>query len=177
MDKAVSTLDRAVQSDEQAIRALYRQAMDGWNQGSGVAFAAAWAEDGHLIGFDGTHFTGRAQIAQYHEPLLQTYLKGTRLVGTVTDVEFPAPDVAVPHARGGTIMPGQSRPTPERDSIQTLVAVRRDDGWQLLAFQNTRVRPIGRDAAGTLLWLVSDWLWKVLVKGRADREGGRNGQA
>jgi hypothetical protein len=32
---------------------------------------------------------------------------------------------------------------------------------QLAAFQNTRVRPIGRDMAGMLNWLFSDWLWKV----------------
>jgi uncharacterized protein (TIGR02246 family) len=138
--------------------------MEGWNQGSGAAFASTWAEDGHLIGFDGTHFTSRAHIAEFHDPLLKTYLKGTRLVGTVTDVEFPAPDVAVFHALGGTIIAGATEPTPERDSIQTMVAVRRDREWQLLAFQNTRVRPMGRDTIGTMLWLVFDWLWKTVAK-------------
>ncbi len=167
MNKTASLLDQAARTDEAAIHALYQRAMDGWNQGSGAAFAAAWAEDGQLIGFDGTHFKSRAEIAQFHEPLLQTYLQGTRLVGEVTDVEFPAPDVAVLHARGGTIMRGATRPTPERDSVQTLVAVRRDGAWELLAFQNTRLRPIGRDTAGTLLWLVSDWLWRVFVAGKA----------
>jgi uncharacterized protein (TIGR02246 family) len=171
MNKTVRILDAAPHTDEAAIYALYQRAMDGWNRGSGAAFAAAWVENGHLIGFDGTHFTSRAQIAQYHEPLFQTYLKGTRLVGQVTNVEFPAPGVALIHARGGTIMAGASTPTPERDSIQTLVAVWREGEWQLLAFQNTRVRPIGRDVAGSLLWLVSDWLWKVLVKGKV-RSGG-----
>jgi hypothetical protein len=38
--------------------------------------------------------------------------------------------------------------------------VRREDRWQLVAFQNTRVRPIGQNVSGTLLWLVSDWFWK-----------------
>jgi hypothetical protein len=104
--------------------------------------------------------------ARFHESLLQTYLEGTRLIGKVTDVRFPAPDVAVLHPHGGTILRGASTPAPERDSIQTLVAVRRDGEWQLLAFQNTRVRPIGRDAVGTLIWLVSDWLWKVLRVGK-----------
>jgi hypothetical protein len=74
--------------------------------------------------------------------------------------------VAVMHARGGTIMQGDARPTPERDSIQTLVAVRRDGQWQLLAFQNTRVRPMGQDLASTLLWLVSDWFWKMVRTGK-----------
>lgn len=157
-----STLAQPIHTDHRDLRALYQGVMEGWNRGSGAAFAAAWAEEGQLIGFDGTHLTGRAEIARFHEALFQTHLKGTRLVGQVTDIQFPAPDVAVLHARGGTIMRGDSTPTPERDSLQTLVAVRRDDEWQLIAFQNTRLRPMGQDAAGTLLWLVSDWLWKLV---------------
>ncbi len=46
-------------------------------------------------------------------------------------------------------MRGKSVPSPERDSIQTLVATKRAGEWRLAAFQNTRVRPIGRNAAGT----------------------------
>jgi uncharacterized protein (TIGR02246 family) len=42
-------------ADEDAIRALYQQLLDGWNNGSGEAFAAPFAEDGDLVGFDGTH--------------------------------------------------------------------------------------------------------------------------
>lgn len=63
-------------------------------------------------------------------------------------------------------MRGKSAPAPERDSIQTLVATRGDDGWQLAAFHNARVRPMGRNAGGTFVWLLSDWLWKPLRPGR-----------
>ena len=45
--------------DEAAVRALYQELMDGWNQGSGAAFAAVFTEDGDLVAFDGTHFKGR----------------------------------------------------------------------------------------------------------------------
>ena len=159
-------LDAPVHTDEAALHALYQRVMDGWNAGSGAAFAAAWADDGHLIGFDGTHLTGRARIAQFHEALFHTHLEGTRLVGQVTGVEFPAPDVAVLHARGGTIPRGGSTPAPERDSVQTLVAARADGEWRLVAFQNTRLRPMGHDAASTLLWLVSDWFWRIVRAGR-----------
>ncbi len=147
--------------DEPAVRALYQQMMDGWNQGSGEAFAAPFAEDADFIAFDGTHFKGCQEIARFHQPLFETYLKGTRLVGTVTSVRFLCPDVALMQAIGGTVMRGKSAPAPERDSIQTLVATKHDGAWRLAAFQNTRVRPIGRNAAGTFVWLLSDWLWKL----------------
>jgi hypothetical protein len=62
-------------------------------------------------------------------------MKGTRLVGHVIDLRFLAPDVAVLHAYGGTVMRGKREPAPERDSLQTMVAVRRDDRWQLVTFR------------------------------------------
>ena len=147
-------------TDEDEIRGLYTQAMEGWNRGSGEAFAAPFAADCDFIAFDGVRFRGRDELARFHEPLFKTHLKGTRLVGEVTDVRFLANDIAVLHATGGTVLRGRTTPAKERDSIQTLVAVRREDRWQILAFQNTRVRPIGRDFPSTLLWLISDRLWR-----------------
>jgi hypothetical protein len=45
-------------ADVTAIRALYQRMMDGWNKGSGEAFAAVFAEDGEQVAFDRTHFQG-----------------------------------------------------------------------------------------------------------------------
>jgi len=151
----------SAEKDEAAVRTLYQELMDGWNQGSAQSFAAPFAEDGDLIGFDGTHLKGEQEIVSFHQPLFDKWLKGTRLVGEVTSVRFLAPDVALMHATGGTVMRGKSKPSPERDSIQTLVATKRADKWWLSAFQNTRVRPMGRNAGGTVIWLFSDWLWKL----------------
>src|SRR5262245_41500453 len=105
-------------ADAAAARGLYQQLMDGWNQGSGAAFAAVFTEVGDLVAFDGTHFQGRREIARFHQQLFDRWLKGTRLVGQVTRVWFPSPDVAVMHAVGGTVMRGGAAPSPERDSIQ-----------------------------------------------------------
>ena len=49
----------SILADEIAIRFLYQQLMDGWNKGSSEALAAPFAEDGDLVGFDGTHLNGR----------------------------------------------------------------------------------------------------------------------
>ena len=73
-------------ADEAAIRALYQQLMDGWNKGSGEAFAAPFAEDGDLVGMDGTHLKGRQEIISFNQQLFDTYVKGSRLVGKVRSV-------------------------------------------------------------------------------------------
>jgi uncharacterized protein (TIGR02246 family) len=147
-------------ADEAAVRGLYQQLMDGWSQGSGEAFAAVFTEDGDLVAFDGTHFKGRKEIAPFHQELFDKWMRGTRLVGQVKDVRFLSPDVAIMHAVGGTVMRGKTKPSPERDSIQTLVATRQGGEWRLAAFQNTRVHPMGRNAAAFLVWTLTDWLWK-----------------
>ena len=149
-------------ASEEAVRALYRQLMDGWNQGSGIAFASVFTEDGGLVAFEGTHFKGRKEIAPFHQQLFEKWLKGSRLVGEVRDVRLLSPDAALMHAVGSAVMRGKSEPSPERDSIQTLVATREGGQWRLAAFQNTRVRPMGPGLISFLLWALTDLLWKVL---------------
>ena len=175
LDRTMPTPEEAAandSADEAAVRALYQQLMDGWNQGSGDAFAAVFTEDGDLIGFDGTHFKGRQEIAPFHQQLFDKWLKGSRLVGQVKDVRLLHPDIALMHAVGGTVMRGKSEPVPERDSIQTLVATRQEgDQWRLAAFQNTRLHPMDSSAGPFLVWTLSDLLWKVfrLIKQRIGR--------
>ena len=132
-------------ADEAAVRALYQQLMDGWNAGNGEAFAAPFEEEGDLVGFDGTHLKGRQEIALFHQHLFDMFLKGFRLVGKSRSVRFLTSDVAVMHAVSGTVMAGQTDLEPERNSVQTLVAVRcNGKKWYLAAFQNTRTTYMGR---------------------------------
>jgi uncharacterized protein (TIGR02246 family) len=142
MNQHSQTLSSA--ADEAAIRAIYQQLMDGWNAGSGDAFASLFEEDGDLVGFDGTHFKGRQEIALFHQRLFDMFLKGSRLVGKVRNLRFLTSDVAVMHAIGGTVMAGQTHLEPERNSVQTLVAIKRNGKWSLAAFQNTRATYLGR---------------------------------
>ena len=149
-------------ADERAIRALHGQALDAWGAGNGKAFAAPFSDDALFIGFDGSVMRGRQQIAATHQDVFDRWMKGTRLVEEQTEVRFVDRDVAIVHTVGGTVMRGKSEPTPERDSIQTLVAVRDAGGWSFVSFQNTRIRPIATGAVSALLWLVPDSLWRLL---------------
>jgi uncharacterized protein (TIGR02246 family) len=44
--------------------------MDGWNSGSSRVFATPFAENGDLVGFDGTHLKGREEIDSFHQHFL-----------------------------------------------------------------------------------------------------------
>jgi uncharacterized protein (TIGR02246 family) len=148
-------------TDERAVRALHRRVLEAWGAGDGEAFAAPFRDDAVFIGFDGSVMRGREQIASAHQEVFDRWMKGTRLVEEGTEVRFVARDVAIVHTLGGTLMRGKSEPAPERESIQTLVAVRDAGGWSFASFQNTRIRPIGAGAVSALLWLVPDRLWRL----------------
>jgi uncharacterized protein (TIGR02246 family) len=159
------TDDQAERSaDEREIRSLHRRMLDAWGAGDGAAFAAPFSDDAVFVAFDGSVLVGRAQIAATHQVLFDRWLKGTHLVEERTDVRFLGPGHAVVHSVAGTAMRGKSVPAPQRDSIQTLVAVRRDAAWSFASFQNTRIRPIGAGPVSTLLWLLPDTLWGLFFR-------------
>ena len=153
-------------TDEAAVRDLFRRLLDDWGRGDGEAYGSRFTEDADYVAFDGSHTRGREEISSSHQQLFDRFLKGTRLTGRILSVKFPSPDVALVHATGGTVMRGKTKPSPERDSIQTLVAVRRDGVWRFAAFHNTRVRPIGRGPATFLVWALTDLLWKLFARKR-----------
>jgi uncharacterized protein (TIGR02246 family) len=155
-------------ADEAAIRELFGLLLDDWGRGDGEAYGSRFTEDADYVAFDGTRTRGRREISASHQRLFDKFLKGTRLTGRVLSIKFPSPDVALVHATGGTVMRGKTRPSPERDSIQTLVAVREDAEWRFTAFHNSRVRPIGSNAATFLLWAVSDRLWRTFAPRKED---------
>ena len=154
------------QTDEAKIRALFDDLLADWGRGDGVAYGSRFTEDADYVAFDGTRTRGREEISASHQQLFDRFLKGTRLTGRVLSVRFLNPDVALVHATGGTVMRGKSRPSPERDSIQTLVVVREGAEWRFAAFHNSRVRPIGRSAATFLLWALTDKLWRIFAPGK-----------
>jgi uncharacterized protein (TIGR02246 family) len=151
-------------AEEAKIRALYKGVLEGWNQGRGEVFAAPFSADATFVAFDGSVLSGREQIAETHQELFDKWLGGTRLFDEWTRVRFLGPDAAVVISVGGTVMRGRSKPALERDSIQTLVAVRDADAWSFVSFQNTRIRPIGANAVSALLWLVTDKLWGLFFR-------------
>ncbi|MBA3426157.1 MAG: SgcJ/EcaC family oxidoreductase [Rubrobacter sp.] len=149
------------QTDETKIRTLFEDLLEDWGRGDGEAYGSRFTEDADYVSFDGSRTKGRDEISASHQQLFDKWLKGTRLTGRILSIEFPHPDVALVHATGDTIMRGKTKPSPERHSLQTLVAVKRDEEWRFAAFHNSRVRPID-SFRGFLLWAFTDLLWKAL---------------
>ena len=143
-------LNGAASADEQAVRDLFRQLLEAWGRGDGPAYGALFTEDADYVAFDGSNRRGAEAIAAEHQQLFDTWLKGTRLVGQIDSLRFLGSDVALVHASGGTIFPGQKDGRGRRPSIQTLVAVRRGDGWRFAAFHNTRI--VRRNALQWMLY-------------------------
>lgn len=161
--KDTKTTDRS--ADEAAIKGLFRRLLDDWAAGDGDSYGSRFTADAEYVAFDGSRTTGRAEIAASHQLLFDKYLQGTRLTGEIEGVKFLGPDIALVHATGNTVMRGKTEPSPERASIQTLVAVRQEGGWRFAAFHNSRVRPIG-NGAGFLIWAITDRLWRLFAPGQ-----------
>jgi uncharacterized protein (TIGR02246 family) len=129
--------------DEIEIRALYQQLLDSWNKRSADAFAAVFTLDGHVIGFDGSQMSGRAEIAGTLGQIFADHLTAP-YVSKVREARLLSSDVAVLRAVVGMVPPGQSDINPAVNAIQTLVAVRRNGTWSIALFQNTPAQFHGR---------------------------------
>ena len=125
-------------ADERPLFAIVNGMMDAWNRGSARDFATPFAEHADFIAFDGTHLRGRLNIEQFHHPLFETALKGTRLHGHVKFIRFLDPDLVLMHAVGTTTMAGEAVPLPSRDTMQLFVVTRRDGEWTVDALLQAR---------------------------------------
>ena len=132
------------------VETLYRAILAAWNARDADGYAAAFLDDGHAVGFDGSQLDGRAAIASSLREIFGHHQTG-KYVGIIRQVQELAPGVALLRAAAGMIPYGQPDLKPELNAIQTLVAVKRDDRWRGVMFQNTPAAFHGRpDAVKTL---------------------------
>lgn len=129
--------------DEPTIRKLYQRLLDSWNRREPVEFASIFAETGQLIGFDGSQYMGRTEIETEIGKIFANHLTAA-YVSIIRDIRFPTQDVAILRAVVGMRPPGQSELNPDVNAIQTLVAVKHGDQWQIELFQNTPAQFHGR---------------------------------
>jgi uncharacterized protein (TIGR02246 family) len=126
------------------IRGLYDRMIAGWNAGDAVAMTHDFAEDGEIVGFDGSEVSGRERIASYLAGIFAGH-KVASFVTLVREVREIAPDVMLLRAHAGMVPPSKSEINRATNAVQTLIAVRHDDRWQIALFQNTPAAWHGRD--------------------------------
>src|SRR5262245_33031542 len=123
MSTQQSRLQDAQSGSAQEIRALYQQLLGAWNKRNAQDFAALFAENGNVVGFDGSPIDGRAAIEAEIRRIFTDHQTAI-YVGKVREVRFLATDVAILRAVSGLVPPGQVDLNPAVNTIQSLVAVK-----------------------------------------------------
>jgi uncharacterized protein (TIGR02246 family) len=128
---------------EQEVRALYDSLVSAWNDHDGAAMAAPFAEDGAVIGFDGSVSSGSQTIGIEMSKIFADHETG-RYAVKVQSVRDLGPQAAILRAIAGLVPPGQTAIRKETNSHQTLLAERQQGQWKIVLFQNTPAQFHGR---------------------------------
>jgi uncharacterized protein (TIGR02246 family) len=135
---------------EVAVRDLHGALLEGWNARDPESLAALFAADAGMVGFDGSPVDGRTEIRSHFENIFAGH-ETAAYVAKVREVRRLSEDVALLRAVAGMIPPGGSDINPAVNAIQSLVAVRDDEGWKVALFHNTPAAFHGRPEAAEQL--------------------------
>jgi len=128
---------------ESVVSDLYAAILDGWNRADAAAFAAAFADDGEVIGFDGTPMRGRAEIAAAMDSIFRDHKTGS-YVGVVRHVRRVGEHAALLRAVSGVVPAGRDEINPDLNALQSLLAEERDGAWAVVLYHNTPAAFHGR---------------------------------
>jgi uncharacterized protein (TIGR02246 family) len=140
----------AAADHDRATRRLYNELLASWNRHDAGDLAALFTDEGVVIGFDGSHYVGRADIEASLAAIFADHPTGS-YVSIVRSVRSVAPDVAILHAVTGLVPHGGSDLNPATNAHQTLVSVQRGDQWRIALFQNTPAQFHGRPEVAAAL--------------------------
>jgi uncharacterized protein (TIGR02246 family) len=125
------------------VRALYDTLITAWNDHDGTAMAAPFAEDGVVIGFDGSVSSGKQAIRSEMTSIFADHETG-RYAVEVKSVRGLGQHAMILRAIAGLVSPGQTAINPDTNSHQTVVAEGDDGQWRIVLFQNTPAQFHGR---------------------------------
>jgi len=123
-------------TEDTAIRSLYRTLIDNWNNMDANGYANLFTDDANLVGFDGSQANGKNNIQQHLADVFKQHKVAT-YVTIIREIRFLTPDVALLRSVVGMIPPGKTDINPETNAIQTLIAQREGDVFKIAVFQNT----------------------------------------
>ena len=130
-------------AEKQAIEALYGQLLEAWNRQDAKSYAALFSDDGNMVGFDGSQVDGREAIEANLSAIFGNHKTAT-YVWKVREIRLLTTEIALLRGVVGMIPPGKTDIMPERNAIQSLVAEKLGNHWEISLFQNTPARFDGR---------------------------------
>jgi uncharacterized protein (TIGR02246 family) len=130
-------------TDEKEVGLLYQELLKRWNKRRASEMTDLFAEDGNLVGFDGSQINGRSEARTVLSQIFANHQTAAYL-GIIKEVRLLSPDVAILRAVAGMVPPGESDINPEVNAVQTLVAVKQQNNWIIALFQNTPAAFHGR---------------------------------
>jgi len=137
------TREPNIVTDEKEVGLLYQELLKRWNKRRASEMTDLFAEDGNLVGFDGSQINGRSEARTVLSQIFANHQTAAYL-GIVKEVRLLSPDVAILRAVAGMVPPGESDINPEVNAVQTLVAVKQQNKWIIALFQNTPAAFHGR---------------------------------
>jgi uncharacterized protein (TIGR02246 family) len=128
---------------ENEVRTLYDNLITAWNDHDGRAMAATFAEDGVIIGFDGSVSSGSQAIGSEMANIFADHETG-RYAVKVTSVRELGQHAVILRAIAGLVPPGRTAINPETNSHQSVVAEMQHGQWRIVLLQNTPAHFHGR---------------------------------
>jgi uncharacterized protein (TIGR02246 family) len=111
-----------------------------WNEADGRAFGEPFAPDADFLTIRGEHLDGREAIAAGHQAIFDSIYKGSSIDFELTGARVLSEEVILAHATA--VLRAPSGPLAgEHGAVQSLVLVRRGDGWEIAGLHNTLMAP------------------------------------
>jgi uncharacterized protein (TIGR02246 family) len=130
-------------SDQAAVRSLFHQFINHWNQRDAKSYAALLSPNANLIGFDGSQMNGAAEVQTELERIFSHHPTAS-YVTIERELRFLSPDIALLRTVAGMVPPGGNDIKSDVNAVQTMVAARIEGDWRIVLFQNTPAAFHGR---------------------------------
>jgi uncharacterized protein (TIGR02246 family) len=148
-----------VQEEKENLLQLYQELLSCWNNSDALGYANHFEENACVVGFDGSQLNGRTQIESEIRRIFQDH-KVASYVSIVEEVRPLSDNSYLLRAVVGMIPPGGNDIMPERNAIQSVVAIKQDH-FLIVLFQNTPAAFHGRpDLSETLTKRLREQLQK-----------------
>ena len=121
---------------EGSARDLYQRLIEAWNKRNARDYALLFASNGSVVGFDGSQVNGQLEIGAHLSEIVSHH-QTAAYVTIVREVRSLSGDVTLLRANAGMIPPGKDDLEADLNAVQSMVAVRKNNKWEIALFQNT----------------------------------------